>query len=138
VTGPVPTPWASEAIWDCPPGKQKQMNAFSVAFHDDRLFILTKPSPLENRFELLYYDKTRGRKPVHIPLKMELTGAEKDALSQHPGHMPNGWTLDEIEQPDSPQPRLLATNQGVCLQMMVAGFWFIPYADIEAYLKAHP
>jgi hypothetical protein len=137
VTGPVPTPWASEAIWDCPPGKQKQMGSWSVAFHDDRLFILTKPSPLENRFELLYYDKTHGRKPVHIPLKMELTEPEKAVLLQHPGHMPNGWTLDEIEQPPH-GPMLLATNQGLCLKLMVAGFWFIPYADIEVYLKAHP
>jgi hypothetical protein len=139
VTGPVPTPWASQTIWDCPPDKKKQMDERTVAFHEGRLFILFKPSPIENRYELLCYDKTRGRKPVHIPLKMELTEAAKAVLSQHPGRMPNGWTLDEIEQPHPPfEPQLIATSQGLCLDLRIAGFWFIPYADIEGYLKSLP
>ncbi len=137
VAGPVPTPWASEALWDCPSGKQKQMGSWNVAFDDDRLFILTQPNPLENRIELLAYDKAHGRKPVHIPLRMELTEPEKAVLSQHPGHMPNGWTLDEIAHPKNGF-QIIATPEGLCLKLMVAGFWFIPYAEIDAYLKSIP
>ena len=139
VTGPVPTPWASEAIWDCPPGKRKQMDGGTTAFHGNQLFMFIQPSPVENRYELLCYDKTRGRKPTHIPIKFQLTDPEKAALSLHPGRMPNGFTIDELEQPHSPfVPRLVATSQGLCLHSIDAGFWFIPYSDIDAYLKSQP
>ncbi|MDD5261501.1 MAG: hypothetical protein PHD76_06585 [Methylacidiphilales bacterium] len=137
-TSPVTTPWASQTIWDCPPGKRKQMDERTVAFHDGRLFILFKPSTFENRYELLCYDKARGRKPVRIPLKMQLTASAKAALSLHPGRAPNGWSLDDIEQPNRLyEPELKATKQGLCLVLPWVGFWFVPYTHIEAYFKAH-
>jgi hypothetical protein len=133
---PVPTPWAGQAIWDCPSGKQKGMSAYTVAFNSDRVFIIAKPSPVRDDYELICYDKSRGRNPVHMALKFQLTEAAKVALSQVPGHMPNGWTLDELTHPLNGF-QIIATPQGLCLKLMCAGFWFIPYSDIDAYLKAN-
>jgi hypothetical protein len=139
VTGPVPTPWTKEAIWDCPPGKQKSMYPGSIAFRGGRLFILNQPDSTEDRFELLCYDHAFGRKPAHIPLSFQLTDADKPELSKHPGSLPNGFRLDQLEHPHSPFiPRITGTSKGLCLILQDAGFWFIPYSDIDAYLKAHP
>jgi hypothetical protein len=136
--GPVPTPWAAQAIFDCPPGKRKQMDSSTVAFHDGHLFVFVQPDPLSNDFELLYYDPSHGRKPLHIPLQFQFTDSEKIALSLHPGHLPNGWSLDELLHPRTPfKPRLVASNQGLCFVYMLAGFWFVPYDEIDAYVKSH-
>jgi hypothetical protein len=138
VTGPVPTPWAKEAIWDCPPGKQKWMYPGAVAFRGGRLFILNQPNPTEDRFELLCYDRAFGRKPVHIPLSFQLTDIDKPELEKHPGSLPNGFRLDQLEHPHSPFiPRVTGTSLGLCLTIQEAGFWFVPFADIDAYLKAN-
>ncbi len=136
VTGPVPTPWAKDAIWDCPPGKQKWMYPGAVAFRGGRLFILNQPDATEDRFELLCYDRAFGRKPVHIPLCFQLTDADKPELEKHPGSLPNGFRLDQLEHPHSPFiPRVTGTSKGLCLTIEEAGFWFVPFADIDSFLN---
>ncbi len=138
VTGPVPTPWAKDTIWDCPPGKQKGMYPGSISFRNGRLFILTQPNLAEDQFELLCYDRAFGRKPAHIPLAFQLLDADKPQLLKHPGSLPNGFRLDQLEHPHSPFiPRVTGTSQGLCLSIQEAGFWFISFAEIDAYLNLH-
>ena len=52
--------------------------------------------------------------------------------------MPNGWSQDEIEHPDTSiiPPILVTTKQGLCLKLICVGFWFIPYGDIDTYLNS--
>jgi hypothetical protein len=135
---PVPTPWAGQAIFDCPPGKRKDMSG-NMAYHDGRLYIFSQPDKMRNEYELLYYDKARGRAPLHIPLNFHFNDTACVAMSKHPGQLPNGWSIDEFEHPRRPfEPHVLGTPQGLCLKLMIGGFWFIPYRDIDAYVKNLP
>jgi hypothetical protein len=135
---PEPTPWAAQAIFDCPPGKRKNM-AGNTAYHDGHIYIFNQPDATRNEYELLYYDKARGRAPIHIPLNFHFNDTDRAAMAKHPGRLPNGWAIDELEHPHSPfEPHVLGTRQGLCLRLMIAGFWFIPYSDIESYMKTLP
>jgi hypothetical protein len=51
-------------------------------------------------------------------------------------------SIDQLEHPEKAAmqrmhlyPQLISTHQGLCLQFTFNGFWFIPFADLDAYLK---
>ena len=58
--------------------------------------------------------------------------ARPSSPSWIPGHVPNGWTLDDLTHLLNGF-QIIATPQGLCLKLMREGFWFIPYSDIDAY-----
>jgi hypothetical protein len=55
------------------------------------------------------------------------------------------WTPDKLEHPEmsfsdsdsSMFYQFVATQQGICFVYSTNGFWFLPYSDIDAYLKSH-
>jgi hypothetical protein len=132
-------PWAGQTSWDSP-GKDAHIWTNTVGYHDDALYILVKPKAKGGTFELLCYRKGMGRTPRHIPLKFQLDSSVLSSIPPRPGHMPNGWSTDEIEHPDTSiiPPILITTSRGLCLKLFCVGFWFIPYDDVTAYLASHP
>jgi hypothetical protein len=132
------TPWASQTIWDAPE-KGVYIGPGVIGFHDDFLFILRKPPKRGGLYDLLCYQKGHGRSPRHIPLDFKLDDQEREVLSLHKGQIPNGWKIDDIEHPDTTiiPAELMTTDQGLGFRLMMSGFWFLPYADIEAYLTNH-
>jgi hypothetical protein len=132
-----PTPWAGQAIWDAP-GKNIYVAKGCIGFHGDCLFFLHKPEVKGGFYELLCYRKGHGRTPCKIPLEFKLDDQERPVLSLHTGKCPNGWTVDDIEHPDTTLigAELMTTGQGLGFRLMMSGFWFLPYSDIDAYLKS--
>jgi hypothetical protein len=136
---PVPTPWAGQARWQVPVTKTSNWR-FESAFHGDNLYILDAPQNA-NRYELLCYVKGE-QTPRHIPLSFHLDDATRAAISSSHIRL-FSWSPDRLEHPEQPDSdssmafHVLATNQGICLVYMFNGFWFLPYSDIEAYLKSH-
>jgi hypothetical protein len=134
---PRPAPdWADKALWNCPPDHDKGITTATVAFHGKRLFVLAKPSLIVDDYELICYARA-GCEPVHIPLSLKLLSADR-ATIKNSAHLGDD-RLDEIEHPRYEDlPTLIATGQGLCLEANRAGFWFIPYSEIDAYLKSQP
>jgi hypothetical protein len=113
-------PWAAQARWRyhsewgdlCPP--------VGISYHNDRLYLLFFPDAHRTFYKLLVYMPGRPD-PVSIPLQFLYKGSDSMAqkiLKWHAGL------------------NLVAVNQGVCLQANWA-FWFIPYEEIDAYIKSN-
>jgi hypothetical protein len=132
----VPTPWADQTLWDAP-GK---VFPNEIGFHDDWLFILKPPKVKGGLYDLLCYQKGHGRSPRHIPLQFKLNDQMRPALALHTGKIPNGWVVSDIEHPDTTiiGTEVMSTGQGLGFRLMMAGFWFLPYSDITAYLNSIP
>jgi hypothetical protein len=136
-------PWAAQAPWDPPDGPPFYYS--TVAYHDGSLYLLRKPQKKGGDYELLCYQRGNGRAPRDVPLEFHLDEAAKADLAEEPAGAPlaNGpWTTGLLEHPDtirypSDEVVLFCTESGICIQPQCLGFWFLPYADIEAYLKAH-
>jgi len=133
----VTTPWAAQTLWDSPATDAHMWNN-DVGLHGDYFFILHRPALASGTYELLCYQKGKGRTPRRIPLQFQLDAPTTAVLAKVPGKIPNGWETSEIEHPD---PRfnaeLITTNQGLGVKLISAGFWFLPYSDIDAYLTAN-
>jgi hypothetical protein len=132
--------WSGQTIWNPPtnghlwPGK--------VAFDGDHFFILDKPEVKGGDYDLICYQKGKGRNPRHIPLEFHLDDQARTALSNLPPGMPVTWKLSQTEHPDttiypSSEVQFVGTKQGLCIESENLGFWFLPYSDIDAYLAAH-
>ena len=114
-----------------------------VAFNDDHFFILRNPTVKGGAYDLICYEKGQGRNPRHIPLEFHLDGQARSALTLKPLYAPASWDFNQIEHPDTTvypdaNVQFFAAKQGLCIQPANVGFWFLPYSDIDGYLKAHP
>jgi hypothetical protein len=135
----VQTPWAAQTLWDAPAGHTWYN---MMAYGAGRLFILNPPAQKGGAYDLMVYTRTGGRAPRHVPLEFRLSDADRPALSTRLPHAPALWQPGWIEHPDttkypSGDVQFFATAQGLVIQPVNVGFWFIPYADIDAWLKAH-
>jgi hypothetical protein len=135
----VPTPWAAQARWNVPSTKTSNWR-FQAAFHGDNLYILDAPRDA-NRCEVICYVKG-NQTPRYIPLSFHLDDTTRAAISS-PNIRLFAWAPGRLEHPETPDSdssmafQVVATNQGICLVYTTNGFWFLPYSDIEAYLKSH-
>ncbi len=139
----VPTPWSQQSLFD-PPPSHPFMGLINTGVHDQNLFVLEHNDlSKEKPFDLLWYDAAKGRTPQRIPLEFHLKAVDRDvlALQNEPGSNPlgvGGFSVDDIEHPDHLwyPCSLKSTPQGIYIELERAGFWFIPYSDIDAYLKS--
>jgi hypothetical protein len=134
------TPWLAHTLWDAP-DKEVFVAPGYVGFHGDDLFILIPPKDTNGKYEMLCYQKGMGRLPRHIPLQFHLDDAARADLSKTTGDSIRDLNISKIEHPNTIQgggSKLMTTNQGLCLQLPFLGFWFLPYGDIDQYLKANP
>ena len=117
--------WAAQAPWKYQPEwgmLGPGTPTISISYHDGHLYLLRPPDLNRDSFELLVFVPDRSE-PVSIPLQFLYKGSDlmaKKILK---------WSDRAFD--------LYATNQGVCLQNEWS-FWFIPYSDIDDYLKSHP
>jgi hypothetical protein len=133
-----PSPWAGQTIWDSP---AEHTWYGKMAFGDGHLFILDPPVQKGGAYDLLIYTQGQGRAPRHVPLEFHLSDADRLVLSAKPLHAPVTWEASQIEHPDTTiypdgDVQLVGTAQGLVIQPANVGFWFIPYGDIDAWLKA--
>ena len=134
-------PWADKTLFRSP--GQKSMWYTQTCFYGDRLFILNKPAIKGGDYDLLCYEKGKGKDPRHIPLRFHLDDKSREALSHIPSGLPATWDINQIDHPDttiypSSDVQFYAAKQGLCIVPHNVGFWFLPYNDLDAYLKSHP
>ena len=133
--------WATQAPLDAPAELPLYYN--NVAFHDGTLFALRPPKIKGGEYDLLCFRPGPGRTARHIPLVFHLDDQGHADFATMPANAPATWVPGQIEHPDTtvfPTDgiQFFATKDGLCLEPFNVGFWFLPYADIEAYLKANP
>jgi hypothetical protein len=130
------TPWLEQTLWDAPE-KDVFLGVITLWIHDDTLYILVKPKDKGGNYDLLCYQRGKGRTPRHIPLRFHLDDQTRGILSQAHDAFPRQWELSDMEHPDSNLIQVLVpTNQGLCFTTRLAEFWFLPYSDVDAYLKS--
>ena len=127
------TPWAERTRWDPVSGIGLDGHA---AVNADSLFLLLEPGRGRKSYELLCYDKGHGRTPRHIPLQFVLDSETRAALVPiFEDKIGDSSSKASLEQPRV--SHLIAAKDGICLTGGNAGVWFIPYSDMDAYLKTH-
>ena len=127
-----------QAVWNLP--KDEKVWYDRVCQHDDCLFILDKPKVQGGPYDLLCYQRGKGKDPRHVPLEFRLDEESRARLSVKPEHAPVTWNFNQIEHPDTTvYPSnfvwFRATARGLYLQSANVGFWFLPYGEIDTYLK---
>ena len=111
-------PWAAQAFWRFPAIKGRSLGP--VTFYAGHLYSLDPPNLERTYYELFVWGPERPY-PSIIPLRFVASGLEEKTLFVA-GAGPGGVN---------------AVNDGLCLNNN-SGFWFLPYADIEAYMKSNP
>ena len=107
----------------------------------DGFYVVGKIGDLEPHYELRWYAPGGPRAGVTIPLQFQLDGNTAAILR---GNVRDLAKLDphssDLTQPEKRAFPLttISTARGVVLLNIIGGFWFIPYSDIDAYIKAHP
>ena len=132
-------PWAGQTQWDAVPDMNFENYPHYFGGDRYRLFLLLRPNDRVKSYELLWYDRDHGRKPRVIPLQFIL-GEKNRAILPTMYQKKEGEKseLDYLEQPgQGANLAVIAAKDGICLMSDNVGVWFIPYGDIDAYLKTH-
>jgi hypothetical protein len=123
-------PYTKEWVWL---GSLPQ-DAMDYGFRDHEIFALIRKSG----FKFLWYQPYDSA-PFSIPLDLQIDNATRDQLK----------TVDKFQFDDAIAPatgslRMLISAEGICLFPTVNSglttlpiFWFVPFTDIDAYLKGH-
>ncbi len=113
--------WTSNPMWTGIPELGR------AARHEGDVFILKEPGISYHTFTLFWY-RSGVSQPIRIPLSFQADAAIEAHLKSIGDFT---WSLHP--EKEGPQLNLTATEEGLCLDRYRDGFWFIPYADLEAY-----
>ncbi len=118
--------WAQKPIW--PVADENDTDEYG--FRGDDLFALARH---DQTAELIWYRRGQAE-PVRIALSFKMDQATDTALR---ALLPD--EIAGIEQPkDIHDLSMEVTSQGICFTPGEEGFWYLPFADIDAYAKDHP
>jgi hypothetical protein len=127
---PLPA-WAAKSIWQQP---KEGLQATDFGVHGNDLFAFVAGGMKSTKLELVWFQKGKAE-PVHIPLDFKMSDDARAALAVV---IPAGGnTRDMVTDPNKTPYALSMTvlPQGICFKSIFQGFWFVPFSDIEAYLK---
>jgi nucleoredoxin len=129
--GPMPAPWPSPPVW--PPPSEGAIKSFEYGFRNDDLFArVSDKATLKN--EIVWFQRGRPE-PVHIPLSFELN-EEAAGVYQKIEDAEPGATKQFLENPRA-GGKMFWGPSGIFFAVSKLGFYYLPYSDIDAYLKAH-
>ncbi len=111
-------PWAAQAFWKFPVQNGRSLGP--ATFHAGHFYSINPANDVKTYYELFVWGPEHPY-PSIIPLRFVASGLDEKRLFAA-GAIPGGMN---------------AVKDGLCLNNN-GGFWFLPYADIDAYLKAHP
>ena len=134
-------PWTGQAMWNVPSLGFPQGTQIKAAWDDDGLYLLVNPKIKGGPYDLVCYEKGKGKLPRHVPLEFHLDEATHAVLSVARPITPVTWKLSQVEHPDTTiypgdVTQVFCTKQGLCVTQGMLGFWFLPYVDIKGYLAA--
>jgi hypothetical protein len=127
--------WAQKPVWPRPAGQDVEPSFYG--FRGDDLFGMVIRWHTTKEVELLWYQ--RGvTDPVRIPLDFEMNEADSTALKAD--FSTDSFTVQRIMGENSSPGviNMIVVPQGICFWAIAQGFWFIPFTDIDSYLKTHP
>ncbi len=105
----------------------------------DGFYLVGKIGDLEPHYELRWYAPGGSRGGVTIPLQFQLDDSTAAILRSAVRDLakldPHSSDLTQPERRAFPLTTI-STGRGVVLLNIIGGFWFIPYSDIDAYVKA--
>lgn len=117
--------WASRAQWTAQPQWKPLFRELPyTGYHDGHLFFLQSPDNQRKYFELLWFTPGTAQ-PQKIPLRFLAHSSEEEAMKTNWPTFPGDWRLF-----------MLTTDKGICFHNIHA-VWFLPFGDIEAFLKKH-
>jgi hypothetical protein len=129
------TPWAAKALWDA-----AGVNYWSSFIGGDaqRLFVMFRRHE-DDPYQLRWFDREHGRTSHTIPLRFAM---DEDTFAALPDYIrlakDDRLKRTNLENPGYRANLSLGTDEdGIFLCCDDLGFWSIPYADIESYLKKH-
>lgn len=126
--------WANASVWTQAEGDRERSNDYG--FRDKDLFGLIRREKGAHPVELIWY--RRGEKvPVHIPLTFAMDDAATAALQ---AVLPQNVNTFEMVKDPEKTPYVLSMTvipQGICFKALMQGFWFLPFADVDHYLKTN-
>jgi len=122
--------WAQHPLWQQPPEDGPYQSEYG--FHGDDLFGFVIHAKTQGK-ELLWYRHGQTT-PVRISLSFKMSDDAAQALK----------AMEEIDDdpikkqrpPNNSPMTLSVTPQGLCFLAPNKGFWFLPFSDIDAYLKS--
>ena len=121
--------WSQHPLW---PGDYR--GGYNFVAHGDTLLAFVNKRENGTRYSLLAF--TKGKEaPVAIPLHFEVDDAARALLPA----LCQAWS-GEVSDPDTGKlgMTMIPTVQGLCFKPIAGGFWFLSYADLDAYLKVSP
>lgn len=105
-----------------------------LGLHGDAFFALIQYQTTPAHHELVWLDRTHAT-AVHIPLQFNMDSSTQTLFKNLKGWPPESASNLDPDL-DHFGVRMVTTDAGICLWTPSSGVWFIPYADIEAYLKS--
>jgi nucleoredoxin len=129
--GPMPAAWPSPPVWPTPAAGAINSSEYGIR-NNDLFACVSDKATLKS--EIVWFQRGRPE-PVHIPLSFELN--DDDA-----------GVYKKIEDAEPAEKRQFLENplaggkmfwgpSGIFFAVSRLGFFFLPYTDIDAYLKAH-
>jgi hypothetical protein len=130
-TPPPPPAWAATAIWQQP---KDGIQASDFGLRGDDLFAFIAGGPKSTKLELVWFQRGKPE-PVHIPLQFKMSNDAKAALATVIPATVNTYGM--VSEPNKSPYGLSMTvlPEGICFKSIIQGFWFIPFGDIDAWLK---
>jgi hypothetical protein len=126
--------WAKQSLWQQPEGAD--IKSSDYGFRGDDLFALATHGKETKKVELVWYRRGKAD-PVRIHLSFQMGDEAINALKAVLSG--NSNTLAMVAEPDK-TPYVLSMTvvpQGICFKGLIQGFWFLPFSDIDDYLKAN-
>jgi len=125
--GPEPAPWPKAPVWPIP--QQGAISAWEYGFRGNDLFSYISNSKAAQN-ELVYY-RRGSPEPILIPLDFKLDATTAQTLQAARERDPHYKF-----QPHNSGVQMTVVPQGICFSQP-QGFWFLPFTEIDAYLKTH-
>ena len=127
--------WARHTVWT--QEENSGVRSSDYGFRDGDLFALLRGNGKDGRkLELAWYRRGGPAAPVRIPLHFEMDEAAVQALKAVLSV--NSNTFGMVREPDKTPfaVGMTVAPQGICFKAIIQGFWFLPFTDIDAYLKS--
>jgi len=129
--GPMPAPWPSPPAWPTPAAGA--INSFEYGFRNNDLFAYV-PDKANLKSEIVWFQRGRPE-PVHIPLSFELNDEAAGIYKK----IEDAEPAEKKQYLENPRAggKMFWGPSGIFFAVSRLGFYFLPYTDIDAYLKAH-
>ena len=124
--------WSQHPLWQQPPEDGPYSSRYGLC--GDDLFCYVYHIKTQQR-ELLWYRQGQMA-PVRIPLNFKLSDEAAKAIKAM--EEADDDPLKKQRRSSDTSLDLFCTPQGLCFIESGKGFWFLPFNDIKAHLKADP